>query len=77
MNVFDKGDFVRVDGVNAVVVATDDDFGIPEGYIAVFFGTDPQKRESKGESENLPPKVFIMPMDLVEDGLEADYVKIG
>ena len=77
MNVFDKGDFVRVDGVNAVVVATDDDFGIPEGYIAVFFGTDPQNRESLGGAKNSPPKVFVMPMDLVEDGLEAGYVKIG
>jgi len=34
---FAKGDFVRIDGINAVVVGNEEDENIPHDYIAVFF----------------------------------------
>ena len=50
--VFAKGDFVRIDGINAVVVATEEDEDIPQDHIAVFFGSEIAKRESEGGTGN-------------------------
>jgi len=70
-----KGDFVRIDGINAVVVGTDEDENIPEDYIAVFFGSGLAKRESEGGLGNGQPQVWIVPIDLCEDGLEPEYLE--
>jgi len=70
-----KGDFVRIDGINAVVVATDEDDNIPEGHIAVFFGSAVAKRESEGGEGNSNPQVWIVPEDICEDGLEPEYLE--
>jgi len=70
-----KGDFVRIDGINAVVVATDEDDHIPEGHIAVFFGSAVAKRESEGGEGNGNPQVWIVPEDICEDGLEPEYLE--
>jgi hypothetical protein len=69
----EKGDFVRIDGINAVVVGTDEDDNIPEDHIAVFFGSEIAKRESEGGEGNDRPLVWIVPIDLCEDGLEPEY----
>lgn len=69
----EKGDFVRIDGINAVVVGTDEDENIPEDHIAVFFGSEIAKRESEGGEGNDRPLVWIVPIDLCEDGLEPEY----
>lgn len=69
-----KGDFVRIDGINAVVVATEEDDDIPEGHIAVFFGSEIAKRESEGGQGNGRPQVWIVPADVCEDGLEPEYL---
>ena len=37
---FLKGDFVRIDGINAVVVGNEDDENVPHDHIAVFFGSE-------------------------------------
>jgi len=71
--VFAKGDFVRIDGINAVVVATEEDEDIPQDHIAVFFGSEIAKRESEGGSGNGNPLVWIVPIDLCEDGLDPEY----
>ncbi|HLN72101.1 MAG: hypothetical protein ACM3O8_05330, partial [Methylococcaceae bacterium] len=70
----EKGDFVRIDGINAVVVGTEEDENIPEGHIAVFFGSAVAKRESEGGLGNDHPQVWIVPIDVCEDGLEAEYL---
>jgi hypothetical protein len=71
---FYKGDFVRIDGINAVVVANEEDESIPEGHIAVFFGSEMAKRESEGGEGNGRPRVWIVPIDVCEDGLEPEYI---
>jgi len=69
---FSKGDFVRVDGINAVVVGTEEDENIPHDHISVFFGSEIAKRESEGGEGNGRPTVWIIPIDLCEDGLEPE-----
>lgn len=71
--IFSKGDFVRVDGINAVVVETEEDENIPHDHIAVFFGSEIAKRESEGGEGNGRPTVWIVPIDVCEDGLEPEY----
>jgi hypothetical protein len=71
----EKGDFVRIDGINAVVVATADDINIPEDHIAVFFGSEIAERESEGGTGNSNPQVWIVPIDICEDGLEPEYLE--
>lgn len=73
--LFLKGDFVRIDGINAVVVANEDDEYIPEGHIAVFFGSEIAKRESEGGEGNDRPQVWIVPIDICEDGLEPFFLE--
>lgn len=70
-----KGDFVRIDGINAVIVGTDEDENIPHDHIAVFFGSEITKRESEGGTGNGAPQVWIVPIDLCEDGLEPEYLE--
>jgi hypothetical protein len=70
---FAKGDFVRIDGINAVVVANEEDENIPHDHIAVFFGSEFAKRESEGGQGNGNPEVWIVPIDVCEDGLEPEY----
>ena len=71
--IFSKGDFVRVDGINAVVVGTEEDEDIPRGHIAIFFGSEITRRESEGGEGNGRPVVWIVPIDVCEDGLEPEY----
>lgn len=71
--IFSKGDFVRIDGINAVIVATEEDENIPPGHIAVFFGSGAARRESEGGEGNSNPMVWIVPIDLCEDGWEPEY----
>lgn len=70
---FLKGDFVRIDGINAVVVGNEEDVDIPEGHIAVFFGSGMTKRESEGGEGNERPEVWIIPIDVCEDGLVPQF----
>jgi len=71
--IFSKGDFVRVDGINAVVVGTEEDEDIPRDHIAIFFGSEITRRESEGGEGNGRPVVWIVPIDVCEDGLEPEY----
>ena len=70
-----KGDFVRIDGINAVVVGTDEDENIPVDHLAVFFGSEITKRESEGGEGNGRPLVWIVPVDICEDGLDPEYLE--
>jgi len=71
--IFSKGDFVRIDGINAVVVGTEEDEDIPHDHIAIFFGSEIDRRESEGGEGNGRPIVWIVPIDICEDGLEPEY----
>ncbi len=73
--IFSKGDFVRIDGINAVVVGNeeDEDMDIPHDHIAVFFGSEIARRESEGGEGNGRPEVWIVPIDVCEDGLEPEF----
>ncbi len=71
--IFSKGDFVRIDGINAVIIATEEDENIPPDHLAIFFGSELVKRESEGGEGNGRPVVWIVPIDLCEDGLEPEY----
>ncbi|WP_028979869.1 hypothetical protein [Sporocytophaga myxococcoides] len=62
---FKKGDFVTIDGLNAVVIAHYGDEGIPEDHIAVYFGSD-QKGKSEGGS-SCAPEVWVVPVGIWED----------
>lgn len=69
-----KGDFVRIDGINAVVVCNEDDDNIPAEHVGVFFGSGLARRESEGGTGNLNPQIWIIPIDLCEDGLEPLFL---
>ena len=71
--IFSKGDFVRVDGINAVVVGTEEDEDIPHNHIAIFFGSEIARRESEGGEGNGRPLVLIVPIDVCEDVLEPEF----
>lgn len=73
--LFLKGDFVRIDGINAVVVANEDDEFIPKDHIAVFFGSGIARRESEGGEGNKQPQVWIVPIDICEDGLDPVFLE--
>jgi hypothetical protein len=71
--LFSKGDFVRIDGINAAIVGTDCDENIPKDHLAVFFGSGLAVRESEGGAGSISPQVWIVPIDLCEDGLEPEF----
>ena len=49
------------------------DFVRIDGVIAVFFGSEFTKRESEGGEGNANPVVWVIPIDLCEDGLEPEF----
>jgi hypothetical protein len=71
--IFKKGDFIRIDGINAVVVGNEEDEHVPPDHVAVFFGSEIAKRESEGGEGNENPIVWIIPIEVCEDGLEPEY----
>jgi hypothetical protein len=58
-----KGNFVEVDGLIAVVVATDEDENVPGGHLAVWFGEPPTSRKSDGGSGGVSPEVWTVPAE--------------
>jgi hypothetical protein len=58
-----KGDFVEMDGLIAVVVATDDDPNVPDEHVALWFGSPPMKRISEGGSGAGTPEVSTVPLE--------------
>ena len=58
-----KGDFVEMDGLIAVVVATDEDPNVPEDHVGLWFGAPHTKRISQGGSGGHVPDVSTVPTD--------------
>ena len=63
MNPTQKGDFVEMDGLLAVVVATDDDPNVPEEHVALWFGVTDTKRISEGGTGGAIPEVSTVPAE--------------
>jgi len=61
---FEKGDFVELDGLIAVVVGVSGENDLPDDHIALWFGEDDQKRISQGGSGNVIPQVWTVPIEL-------------
>ena len=62
------GDFVVVDGLPAVIVGLPDGQGVetPEDHLALWFGTPPVERTSKGGGVHPQPKVWTVPAEYCE-----------
>ena len=58
-----RGDFVKFDGLLAVVVGLLGDPNVPEGHIALWFGTPQCKRLSEGGRSGAHPEVWTVPAD--------------
>ena len=63
MAQWNKGDFVEMDGLLAVVVGTQDDPDVPEDHVALWFGDPQMKRVSEGGAGNARPEVWLVPAD--------------
>ena len=69
---FVKGDFIMIDGLNAVVVATDEHEDIPEDHVAMF-GFEGSKRQSVTGVPSPSPEVLVVPLSICEDGQVPNY----
>ena len=58
-----KGDFVEMDGLIAVVIATEDDPNVPEDHVGLWFGLPATKRISEGGTGNETPIVSTIPLE--------------
>ena len=73
MKKFKKGDFVEMDGLLAMVVATDIEDAIPEEHLAIWFGDPNAKRKSDTEYVQNSPEVWTVPEELCNKGLEPVF----
>lgn len=61
--MFRIGDFVEIDGLLAVVIATAEDGKSPEGHLSVWFGDQQGMRSSQGGAGGSIPEVWIVPTE--------------
>ena len=59
-----KGDFVEVDGLLAVVVGVEGDEHVPDEHVVLWFGTPQGVRQSQGGSGRLVAEVWAVPIDV-------------
>ena len=57
------GDFVEMDGLLAVVIATEDDPNVPDEHVGLWFGDPTAKRISEGGTGGATPEVFTVPVE--------------
>jgi hypothetical protein len=69
--MFQRGDFVELDGLLAVVVGTDADGRAPEDHVALWFGDPRGERVSKGGAGGLRPEVWTVPSEYCSAAPEA------
>lgn len=65
---FQKGQFLEFDGVPAVIVGLPGDAGVPEGHVALWFGSPDVTRKSQGGIGGISPEVWTVPADLCGPG---------
>ncbi len=74
MNIAHKGDLVEVDGLIAVVVATDNDSNVPEDHVGLWFGVPSTKRISEGGVGGESPEVFTVPIAYCSPIANLNYI---
>lgn len=57
------GDFIEMDGLLAVVVATEDNPNVPEDHVGVWFGNSTARRISEGGLRGASPEVSTVPAE--------------
>lgn len=60
---FERGQFVELDGLLAVVVGTSGDQNVPDEHLALWFGDPPCTRISEGGSGGQRPDVRTVPAE--------------
>lgn len=73
MKKFNKGDFVELDGLTAVIIATCCDADIPEEHVAIWFGDPSASRKSEKNYSRISPEVWIVPIDVCLAGLRPIF----
>jgi len=73
MTSLQKGDFVEMDGLVAVVVATDDDPNVPEEHIGLWFGDPAAKRISQGGAGVAAAEISIVPVEYCSPVSEVHF----
>ena len=63
MNSPQRGDFVEMDGLLAVVVATDEHPDVPHEHVGLWFGAPATKRVSEGGTGGANPEVSTVPVE--------------
>jgi hypothetical protein len=61
MALWQRGAFVELDGLLAVVTAVEGDAGVPEGHVALWFGDPRCRRKSEGGTGGHRPEVWTVP----------------
>lgn len=63
MTTAKKGDFVEIDGLMTVVVATSENENVPDGHLAVWYGSPTARRISDGGGGGMIPEAWIVPAE--------------
>jgi hypothetical protein len=58
-----RGQLVELDGLLAVVVASDAEPWVPEDHVALWFGEPHARRKSEGGKGGLQPEVWTVPAE--------------
>ena len=74
MNSPQRGDFVEMDGLLAVVVATDEDPNVPEEHVGLWFGAPTTKRISEGGAGGTVPEVSTVPVGLCSPIRNIEFI---
>jgi len=68
-----KGNFVKMDGLIAVVIATEEDPNVPEGHVALWFGLPTVTRVSEGGSGSEVPIASTVPIEYCNFTNDIDF----
>ena len=63
MSGWRRGDLVELDGILAVVVGVAGDLNVPDGHVAVWFGSPRRVRKSQGGLGGQRPEVVTVPAE--------------
>lgn len=67
MQAFNRGDFVKVNGVLGVVVGVAGEEHVPEDHLAIWFGTDRPTSSLEGNTASRP-EVWTIPQEYAQLG---------
>ena len=73
MSSFKIGDFVEMDGLLAVVVATEECSNVPEDHLGLWFGDPKTTRISEGGLGGSTPEVWTVPAEYCKQVDRIDF----